>query len=198
MKYLKPLRAVLTIAALAFLILIQVWTPIQTYRNKKELQVHEKTDTIAYCPIVFDYDSYSNLLENIKSWESYSAVPYPLGQSMIIGWGHRIAKGEHFASITKAEAQELLEQDISAEINFIYEDIPELTEKQVYALAHLCFNIGRNAFLLSPIYEQVCHNEDITESLLKYAYYKDKHGKMVKSKHLFKQRIFECNLYYNL
>ena len=86
-------------------------------------------------------------LELIKFFEGEKLKPYDDGAgNLTIGYGHLIRPGEKFTTITKAQAEELLRQDVTkAEnsiVNFAKEYNIILNQNQFDALVSFVFNLG--------------------------------------------------------
>jgi GH24 family phage-related lysozyme (muramidase) len=83
----------------------------------------------------------------IEQEEGFSGTPYPDAGGMDIGYGHVLKSGENWSSITRAQAQTLLSNDLVPIQNVIaqYVTVP-LDQNQYDALADLIYNVGINAF----------------------------------------------------
>lgn len=97
--------------------------------------------------------------ELIKRWEGKSLNAYQdVAGLWTIGYGHLIKPGERFypygavRSITDAEADMLLQQDMAAALDAVDTGVRvTTTDGQKAALVSLAFNIGRTAFLNSTL-----------------------------------------------
>lgn len=78
----------------------------------------------------------------IKHFESLVLHPYDDGLGyMTIGWGHRILDGEHFTTITEAEAEAILAKDIAKHERIFSRLLRfEIKQHQYDALTSLAFN----------------------------------------------------------
>jgi lysozyme len=93
----------------------------------------------------------NNLIAFLKSWEGFSATGYEGADSwnITIGYGHVERSGETFTTLTQAEAQELLYNDLkSGYISSVQNEFASVTLKQnqIDALVSLCYNLGTNCW----------------------------------------------------
>lgn len=77
--------------------------------------------------------------------------PCPAGYPSI-GYGHKLtpaelAVGAYAEGITKQEAQDMLDEDISVARAAVLRHVKGLNENQLDALTCLCFNVGEGVFL---------------------------------------------------
>lgn len=96
-------------------------------------------------------------LDYIRQFEKFEPVPYPdVAGKMTIGYGHLILPGEHFTSITKAEAESLFKKDVGIAERAINRLVKvPLSQNQYDALTSLVFNIGIGAFESSTILRKI-------------------------------------------
>jgi|SRR5690349_11247878 len=77
-----------------------------------------------------------------------------------IGYGHKIIPGERFNKITKGTAVLILSEDLNKLENLINNYIPiKLKQNQFDALIIFIYNIGKTAFLNSPIFKYLRKGE---------------------------------------
>lgn len=89
-------------------------------------------------------------LKLIKAYEGYRPVDRTLvsGQR-VVGYGHRLL-GEEVMVLSKAQAEELLKDDLAPFIDMINENVhAPLSQSQFDALVSFAYNIGPKAFLKS-------------------------------------------------
>jgi lysozyme len=83
-------------------------------------------------------------IKTLMKLEGFSPVPYADGKGFSIGYGHFIRKGENLTRITKAEAYQLLVQDLPIYENNILKAIKKpLSQSQFDALVIWNYNTGR-------------------------------------------------------
>ena len=84
----------------------------------------------------------------IKKFEGFESTPYEdAGDRLTIGWGHLIRPGETFASITQAQADQLLQDDLADDEEAVSRIISvPLNENQFSALVSFTFNVGAGNF----------------------------------------------------
>lgn len=89
-----------------------------------------------------------NGIDLIKRLEGFSARPYAdVAGFSTIGYGHYIKPGETFDEISRADAENLLREDIAVAEDAIRCLVKVLlTQNQFDALASFIFNIGVRAF----------------------------------------------------
>ena len=83
-------------------------------------------------------------IQFIKQWEGLRLAPYDDGYgTATIGYGHAIKKGESFGQITPAQAEQILQNDLSYFVNQVNSlvSVP-LTQPQFDAAVSLAFNWG--------------------------------------------------------
>ena len=89
-----------------------------------------------------------NLITFLESWEGFSPTPYHGLDSWnaTIGYGHVIAPGESFTSITEEEGEQLMISDLQNRgfISFVQKEFSDcnLAQNQFDALVSLAYNIG--------------------------------------------------------
>lgn len=84
----------------------------------------------------------------LESEESFSATPYQDEAGIwTIGYGHKIKPGEQFTTISREQAQTILEQDVAeAEATIRKLVRVPLTQSQFDALTSFVYNVGVAAF----------------------------------------------------
>lgn len=92
-------------------------------------------------------------LDALRRHEGFSSVPYrDAAGHWTIGYGHKVAAGEDFASVTEAQAMQLLAGDVNAAedaVNALVR-VP-LTQAQFDALVSFVYNVGAGAFRSSTL-----------------------------------------------
>ncbi len=92
-------------------------------------------------------------IDLIKESESLRLEPYyDQAGRLTIGYGHLIEPGESFGSITEAEAEALLIDDVRTAENTVNQlvGVP-LNQTQFNALVSFVFNVGAGAFAASTL-----------------------------------------------
>ena len=94
-------------------------------------------------------------MDMLKHLEGFKDKPYiDSGGNASIGYGHKIKKGELFTSITEAQAELLLRQDIEPLETFLNDRLDTLvTQNQFDAVLIFIYNIGTGAFLESHVFQ---------------------------------------------
>lgn len=85
--------------------------------------------------------------ELVKGFESFSSTPYPDADGYSIGWGHFMGPSPTLASVTRAQADALLDQDMADAGSLVnrYVTAP-LTQAQFDALTSAAYNLGTGLF----------------------------------------------------
>lgn len=89
-----------------------------------------------------------NVTDLIKKFEGFSSTAYyDIAGKLTIGYGHLIKSGEQFSSVTREQAEKLLNDDVKFAANAVanYVRVP-LSENQKNALISFVYNVGANAF----------------------------------------------------
>ena len=143
----------------------------------------------------FNYRLYEQVIENLAYLEGFRADQYncPAGFPTI-GHGHLIKAGEHFGTITRAQADSLLRVDFDASLKLIDS---KLDYNKRLALAHFVFNLGIGRYSRSTLKSLVEAGEPVGAELLKWVYYRA-NGKKRKSARLEEARRFEILIYERL
>lgn len=91
-------------------------------------------------------------LQAIMTFEGFSSTPYPDFKGSSIGYGHLIKPTENFASVTQAQAAQLLAQDVQWAVKCVNAAVNvTLTQGQFDALVSFAFNVGAGAFRSSTL-----------------------------------------------
>lgn len=138
-------------------------------------------------------------LDIIKKSEGLRLRAYPdpgsaNGYPYTIGYGHTkgVKKGD---SITKAQAEELLRQDVAWAVETVNSLGVKLTQNQFDALVSFCFNVGRDGFLKSSVARVVkAGRHDLVPS--KLALWIKNDGKVMQG--LINRRGMEARLYMSM
>lgn len=134
-------------------------------------------------------------IELIKSFESFSSVPYfcQAGRKTI-GYGHIIRSGENLNKITKAYGFELLKRDIlKSEKSVIRNITAYLNNDQFDALVSFTYNVGAAALQRSSLRSKINSYSDdyiIYNEFTRWIYASGR-----KSKGLIIRRKIEANLF---
>ena len=134
-------------------------------------------------------------IEIIKSFESFSAVPYvcPAGYPTI-GYGHVILPGQHYETLSLEDAENLLRKDLLLVERAVIRNINvPLGEDQFDALVSLTFNIGSGALQRSTLRQKINYNSgmnEIKQEFMKWIYAQ---GRVLSG--LVRRRIVESELY---
>jgi lysozyme len=118
-------------------------------------------------------------LQQTESFESFSPVAYPdgsdsTGQRYSIGYGHQIQPNESnllTATITQAQAQQLLLSDMQTVINTLNNSGQTFTQGQFDALSDFGYNAGVGA--LNSVLQQFSSNgpDAATAKMQQYVYW---------------------------
>ena len=139
---------------------------------------------------------YIETIEYIKKHEGYNGgliYTCAAGQPTI-GYGHVILEGESFQEpISRKTADSLLRKDFAKALKAV-ERNTTLEGLQKLAIAHFVFSVGTGNFYRSDLKNKISGNENIDDEILAWAYY-TRNGKKIKSKHAYKIRMWELNLY---
>jgi lysozyme len=133
-------------------------------------------------------------LDLIKRWESFVDHVYICAAGYrTVGFGHLVAKGEEFSTISLEEAEELLQKDLTKAINAVNRLITvPLNENQFGALVSFTFNCGNGALQRSTLRSKLNRGEynEVPTELLKWC-----HAGGRKLKGLLNRRIAESSLF---
>lgn len=144
-------------------------------------------------------------IDVIKHYEGFVSTPYicPAGKKTI-GYGHVVAKGESFTSISQFQADLLLYQDITKAIFNLEKIAPELFEadehkvEKILAITSFLFNVGETNFRSSTLLKKI-HNKEwsaAANEILRWDKTTDpKTGKKVALEGLTKRRQSESLLF---
>lgn len=95
-------------------------------------------------------------LDALKRREGFSAVPYWDHKGYSIGYGHLMGVFDRRQSITLAEAEALLIQDVAWAEDAVNQAVQvPLSQAQFDALVSLAFNIGEGAFKRSTLVRRI-------------------------------------------
>lgn len=134
-------------------------------------------------------------IEIIKSFESFSAVPYvcPAGRQTI-GYGHVILSGEHYKTLSLEDGENLLRKDLLAVERAVLRNINvPLGDAQFDALVSLTFNIGSGALQRSTLRQKINYDSgmnEIRQEFMKWIYAR---GRVLSG--LVRRRRLESELY---
>ena len=84
----------------------------------------------------------------VKKYEGFEATPYQdAADKWTVGWGHLIRPGESFTSVTQAQADQLLQDDLADDEEAVSRMVSvPLNENQYSALVSFTFNVGAGNF----------------------------------------------------
>ena len=108
----------------------------------------------------------ANATDLIVKFEGYSAKPYKDSKGQSIGYGHFIKSGEHYTSVTKAEALKLLAKDLKPITDYL--NTLDLTDNQKAACASLAYNIGLGNFKKSTLVKKIKAGDSAAKEFLKW------------------------------
>lgn len=96
-------------------------------------------------------------LDLIKKHEGWRPNVYPdAAGHPTIGWGHKLLPGETFKTITEAQGEALLRQDMARIEKEIRPAITrDLSDNQRAAVVSFAFNVGANAFKSSTLLKKI-------------------------------------------
>ncbi len=142
--------------------------------------------------------NYERTIEYIKEHEGFAGgKPYicPGGYNTI-GYGHVILENEYFTQLSKKQADSLLRADFNKALDLVEKTVDVKGSKKL-AIAHFVFTRGIGTFIKSPLKAMVENNEDISEEIVKWCYYRNIKGERVRSQHAFNIRKWEAEMYNN-
>lgn len=133
----------------------------------------------------------------ITDYEDFSSIPYRGldSQNQTIGYGHVIALGENFESITENEAKALLKKDLQgfiSSVNAISYDL-HLIQCQFDALISFSYNCGINALKYSTLLKHIKNNASIEKIKEDFLMWCNCNGK--RSSGLYMRRLDEFEMY---
>jgi GH24 family phage-related lysozyme (muramidase) len=141
------------------------------------------------------YFTSQNGIDFIKSFESFSPIPYICpGGMRTIGYGHVLAKGEYYGRITLENAKELLKRDLSIIETAVIRNINiALSQNQFDSLVSFTFNVGAGSLQRSSLRQKInyCSSTDeISQEFLRWVY-----ANGTKLQGLVRRRMFEAMVY---
>lgn len=89
----------------------------------------------------------------LRLWESFRPCPErdEFGR-LLIGYGHRVRDGEHWAEITEAQADAVLRVDLGAVVRALAVTVPgPFAPHEIDALCSLAFEVGAGALVGSAL-----------------------------------------------
>ena len=185
------MKTILKIVATVFFMQFNIAFSEMTHSKKNEI-VH-KNDTI---PL------YSYWMWYLKSREGYIPHMYrcPAG-IRTIGYRHNLEAHKYPVKkiVSYNEATLLLLKDSEKQLFSIKKQFPHLTKAQLYAVTSLCLNCGENRVKYSKHrtksnFWKSLENKQ-TPNFLKYVYYKNPQGVVIKSLNLVQSRKFEQEMF---
>lgn len=136
-------------------------------------------------------------LTGAKTFKSYLC---PAGR-LTIGWGHTGADVRKGKTITRAEADELFNKDLSAFEDALNREMEknnvELTQGQFDALVDLSYNLGSSRFFKTTLWKKVVNN-DLTGAANEFPKLNkahDENGNLIVLSGLTKRRKFEQKMF---
>lgn len=134
----------------------------------------------------------ANGLEILKKHEGFSATPYWDHHGYSIGHGHLIKPGEKLKTVTKAQAAELLKQDVATAEKIVLRTFArQLTQNQFDALVSFAFNLG--GFSKAPTLIKALNGGDPAAIKKAFGLYVKASGKTLPA--LVDRRAAEAELY---
>jgi lysozyme len=142
--------------------------------------------------------NYERTIEYIKEHEGFAGgKPYICpGGYRTIGYGHIILEHENFTQLSEYQADSLLRADFDKAL-YLVEKTVEVKGSKKLAIAHFVFTRGIGTFIKSPLKAMVENNEDISEEIVKWCYYRNIKGERVRSQHAYNIRKWEAKMYNN-
>ncbi|NJO92944.1 MAG: lysozyme, partial [Chloroflexia bacterium] len=137
--------------------------------------------------------NYERTIEYIKEHEGFAGgMPYICpGGYKTIGYGHVILEHENFEQLSENQADSLLRIDFNKALDLVEKNIDVKGSKKL-AIAHFVFTRGIGTFIKSPLKAMVENNEDISEEIVKWCYYRNIKGERVRSQHAYNIRKWEA------
>jgi len=107
--------------------------------------------------------TFESFISLIQSHEGYRATEYnDIFKNPTIGYGHVIKKGEHFTSLTRYEALELLKKDYRKSIQLVksvHKDT--LSRNQELALGHFVYAKGIGNYVESELRNAIAMGDSL-------------------------------------
>lgn len=133
-------------------------------------------------------------LDLIKKYEGFRATVYrDAAGHRTIGYGHKLKPGERFTRITKAQATELLRQDVRVAERAVNDNVRvRLNQNRFDALVSWTFNLGGGSLKRSSMLKHVNAREHalVSREMNKWVY---AGGKPLEG--LARRRVAEAALY---
>jgi lysozyme len=130
----------------------------------------------------------------LKQFEGLKLTAYrDIGGKLTIGYGHLIRPGETYQTITQAQADKLLRQDVKLAEAIVKRQVKvPLNQNQYDALVSFIYNIGEGHFRRSTLLKELNQRDyaSAAEELLRW-----KHVKGVESRGLLRRRQTEKALF---
>jgi len=139
---------------------------------------------------------YEETIKYIKLKEGFEAKPYIDAAGIrTIGYGHIIMENESFPNaISEKQAEKILIKDFQKAIKAVERET-ELSGYKKLAISHFVYMMGIGNFNKSNLKKLISDRKPIEKDLLKWSYYRNRSGKMVKSNYSYKIRQWEADLY---
>lgn len=140
--------------------------------------------------------AYNETIEYIKLKEGFEAKPYfDAAGIRTIGYGHLILENESFPeNISKKHAEKVLIKDFQKAVKAVARET-KLKGYKKLAIAHFVFMMGIGNFNKSYLKKLILADKPIDKELLKWAHYRNRQGKMVKSNYSYRIRQWEVEMY---
>lgn len=188
MKQLK--RAVLT-SSLFLLLSPSIFPTILDSRTQKEaLKIREEA---------FDWEThYEKTIQFIKSHEGFSNGEryIDLGGTATVGYGHVILPTDSFSfPLSEEQADSLLRADFEKALRGAERISGHLKANKKLAIAHFIYSRGIGNYIRSDLRKLVDAGEPIDEEIVKWSYYRNRSGKLVRSRRALQTRKWELDLY---
>ena len=183
------------------LFLSWILSPEVIYSDFKKIGKREKTENFRInSKFVSKYQfeiGYEDAIEFIKKTEGFAggAVYADVCGINTIGYGHVVLPTDTFTGpISKQTADLLVRQDFDKALRAV-ETETNLTGYKKIAMGHFIFTRGVGNFSKSNLKRLVLNNEDITEEMKKWCFYRSVKGVLVRSEHAYNIRLWELDLY---
>jgi len=146
----------------------------------------------------FNYDkAYEEAIAYIKDHEGFNGGKIYHGPAGVksVGHGHVIFPKDTFTqSITLEMADRLVREDFDAAIKTAEKETGFTGYKKL-AVAHFLFSYGIGNFRKSSLRKKMLANLPVAEEFKKWCYYRGRSGKMIRSNHSYRIRLWEIEMY---
>jgi lysozyme len=140
--------------------------------------------------------NYEKTIKAIKKHEGFAGgKPYVCpGGYCTIGYGHVIRDGENFTELTEKQADSLLRVDFNKALRSVDLSV-KLSGPKKLAIAHFVFAKGIGTFNRSELRNLILKGESIDKEIVKWCYYTNRNGELIRSQHALNIRKWELRMY---